>query len=78
MTYRIMVIGSGFASYECLYWRVKDYSIEYEEGFVVLKTTDMKGLQKMRMFNKNDLSRILVKELDRTVTIDHTVMERDN
>lgn len=77
MTYRIVITGKGFYGYQSIYWRVKNYSIEHKDGFVVLKITNMKGLQSIRMLNKDDLSRIIIKELDRTVMIDHTIMERE-
>lgn len=63
MTYRIMVMQKGFFSRELLLWKVKSYTLEYDEYSIKLTTIGNNDKKIIRIYNKNEIYGIAIREL---------------
>ena len=66
MTYRIAVIQKGFLSRELYLWKVKSYTLEYEENTIKLTTVGNNGNKIIRIFDKNSVYQVTIKETEVT------------
>lgn len=63
MTYRIMVMQKGFFGRELLLWKVKSYTLEYDEYSMKLTTIGNNDKKIIRIYNKNEIYGIAIREL---------------